>query len=103
MLVVRGENVYPSAIEDVLREFAEIGEFEIVVSRPKTMDEIEIVAECEATTDELTERIAALLRRKIGLRPQIRFVRPATLARTDLKSRRVRDLRERVDRRSEAG
>jgi phenylacetate-CoA ligase len=95
MLVVRGENVYPSAIEDVLREFAEIGEFEIVVSRPKTMDEIEIVAECEATTDELTERIATLLRRKIGLRLQIRFVRPATLARTDLKSRRVRDLRER--------
>jgi phenylacetate-CoA ligase len=93
MLVVRGENVYPSAIEDVLREFAEIGEFEIVVTRPGTMDEIEIVAECDAAAADVSDRVAALLRRKIGLRPQLRFVAPATLARTDLKSRRVRDLR----------
>jgi phenylacetate-CoA ligase len=93
MLVIRGENVYPSAIEDVLRAFAEIGEFEIVVTRPGTMDEIEIVAECDATSDDLTERIAAQLRRTIGLRPQVRFLAPASLARTDLKSRRVRDLR----------
>lgn len=93
MLVIRGENVYPSAIEDVLRGFAEIGEFEIVVSRPGTMDEIEIVAECGVASDDLTGRIAAQLRRTIGLRPQLRFVCPATLARTDLKSRRVRDMR----------
>jgi phenylacetate-CoA ligase len=93
MLVIRGENIYPSAIEDVLREFGEIGEFEILVTRPGAMDEIEIVAECEARSDELTGRIWALLRSKIGLRPQLRFVAPAALARTDLKSRRVRDMR----------
>jgi phenylacetate-CoA ligase len=93
MLVIRGENIYPSAIEDVLRAFAEVGEFEIVVTRPGTMDEIAIVAECRAPADDLTARIEAQLRRAIGLRPQLRFVQPATLARTDLKSRRVRDLR----------
>ena len=93
MLVVRGENIYPSAIEDVLRAFTEIGEFEIVVTRPGTMDEIEIVAECAGAAAGVSERVGAQMRRAIGIRPRLRFVEPATLGRTDLKSRRVRDLR----------
>jgi phenylacetate-CoA ligase len=99
MLVVRGENIYPSAIEDVLRTFAELGaEFEIVVSRPKALDELAVVAELAAPCDrdELKTRVIAQLKRQIGIRPEVRFVDAGTLARTDLKSRRVRDERPRA-------
>jgi phenylacetate-CoA ligase len=96
MLVVRGENVYPSAIEDVLRTFPELGtEFEIVVSRPNALDELMVRAELAGPCDEraLRERVAAQLKRKLGIRAELAFVQPGILTRTDLKSRRVRDER----------
>ena len=96
MLVVRGENVYPSAIEDVLRGFAELaGEFEIVVTRPAALDELTVIAECDpgALEEELRSRIAAQLKRQLGVRPEVAFAAPGSLRRTDLKSRRVRDER----------
>lgn len=96
MLVIRGENVYPSAIEDVLHEFGELGtEFEIVVTRPQALDELTIRTELAAPTDEdaLRGRIVARLKRQLGIRPAVEFAPNGSLARTDLKSRRVRDER----------
>ncbi len=96
MLVVRGENIYPSAIEDVLHDFAELGtEFEIVVSRPNALDELLVRAELAGPCDEpaLRERVAAQMKRKLGIRAGLDFVASGALARTDLKSRRVRDER----------
>jgi phenylacetate-CoA ligase len=96
MLVVRGENIYPSAIEDVLRAFPELGtEFEIVVSRPKSLDELCVRTELAAPCDEsaVRERVGAQLKRQLGIRAEIEFLQAGALARTDLKSRRVRDLR----------
>jgi phenylacetate-CoA ligase len=96
MLVVRGENIYPSAIEDVLHGFPELGtEFEIVVSRPKALDELTVRAELAGPCDEnaLRDRVGAQLKRRLGIRAEIAFAPAGALARTDLKSRRVRDLR----------
>jgi phenylacetate-CoA ligase len=94
MITVRGENVYPSAIEDVLRGFQTLGEFEIVVSREGQMDQILIRAEAPQAGDaELAEKIATALRRTLGVRPELELCAPNTLGRTDLKSRRVRDER----------
>ena len=73
MLVVRGENIYPSAIEDVLRDFPELGtEFEIIVSRPKSSDELMVRAEVAAPCDEavLRERVMAQLKRRLGIRAE---------------------------------
>ena len=96
MLVIRGENIYPSAIESVLRDFEELGtEFEIVVTRERHMDEILVRGEVREATgdDELRARVAAALRTKIGVRPAVELCAEGTLGRSDLKSRRVRDLR----------
>ncbi|HEX3548728.1 MAG TPA: AMP-binding protein [Candidatus Elarobacter sp.] len=96
MLVIRGENVYPSAIEDVLHAFTELGtEYEIVVSRPNALDELLVRAELAAPCDEssLRERVGAQLKRRLGIRADLEFVAGGALARTDLKSRRVRDER----------
>ena len=49
MIVVRGENVYPSAIEDTLRAIDGFGgEFQVIVSRRETMDELLVRAEAAA-------------------------------------------------------
>ncbi len=41
MFVVRGENVYPSAIGDVVREIKGFGDkYRIIITREKTMDEL---------------------------------------------------------------
>jgi phenylacetate-CoA ligase len=93
MLVIRGENVYPSAIEDVVRGFAELDEFEIVVTRDGTLDQLLVRAECATNDDALTERVGSALRKTLGIRPVVELCAPNSLARTDLKSRRVRDER----------
>lgn len=96
MITVRGENVYPSAIEDVLRGFPELGaEFEIVVSRREQLDELFVRVETAAplAAEELGDRVRTALRVKIGVRPNVELCAPNSLARTDLKSRRVRDER----------
>jgi len=94
MITVRGENVYPSAIEDVLRGFTELGtEFEVVVRRNGHMDELLVRVEAPPQAAGLEGRVVAALRAKLGVRPQLELCAPQTLARTDLKSRRVRDER----------
>ena len=46
MFIIRGENVYPSAIEDVIRGIEGFGdEYRIVITREKTMDEMIVQAE----------------------------------------------------------
>jgi phenylacetate-CoA ligase len=95
MLTVRGENVYPSAIEDVLRGFGELGtEFEIVVSRERQLDELLVRVESPTPDDAgLADRVRTSLRTKLGVHPVIELCSPNSLTRTDLKSRRVVDRR----------
>src|SRR5271165_213426 len=97
MLTIRGENVYPSAIEDVLRSFPELGsEFEIVVTRENQLDDLHVrveIAPGGSAPDDLAERVIAALRRVLGVRPSVELCEPDSLKRTDLKSRRVRDER----------
>ena len=98
MLTVRGENVYPSAIEEVVRSFPELGsEFEIVVTRPKALDELCVRVESLSHSNDrtaLSQRVGNELKRKLGIRADIELCEAGTLARTDLKSRRVRDERQ---------
>jgi phenylacetate-CoA ligase len=95
MIVIRGENVYPSAIEDVLHAFPELGsEFEVVLTRVNHMDELTVRAELAGAEPEgLAGRVTAAIRRTLGVRPVLELCPPDTLRRTDLKSRRVRDER----------
>jgi phenylacetate-CoA ligase len=101
MLVVRGENVYPSAIEDALRAIPGFGgEFRIVVSRREAMDELLVRAEY-ATEYEAGDRRDALratmrerLRVRIGIHPVVELVPQGSLPRSEFKARRVVDDRE---------
>ena len=92
MIVIRGNNVFPSSIEAVIRELPEIAEFQIEVSRVRSMQELSIVIEpasASANVADLTERTQAALRQRLGFSINVRTVTPGKLPRPELKSRRV--------------
>jgi phenylacetate-CoA ligase len=105
MCIIRGANVYPSAIEDTLRTIDGFGgEFQVVISRERAMDELVVRAEYSAEVarraatapdlvQALRERMAVQLTATLGIRPIVRCEPPGTLPRTEFKARRVLDNR----------
>jgi phenylacetate-CoA ligase len=101
MLVIRGENVYPSAVENVVRGIPELtGEFRIVITREKTMDELIVLAEYGGadtvveTIDTIKQNLAFQLNSTLGIRAQVEMKAPGELERTQFKARRVIDQRD---------
>jgi len=91
MVIVRGVNVFPSAVENVLREFSEIEEFRVEILGGSAMKEMKIVIEPglgPRTVEGLDERVGRRVRERIGLRPRVELVAPGTLPRFELKARR---------------
>jgi phenylacetate-CoA ligase len=90
MLIIRGVNIYPSSIEDVLRGIPGIDEFRITVLSAGEMDEIELEVEA---AEEVAPHVEAALRQALSLRVPVRAVPPGSLPRFELKARRVVDKR----------
>ncbi len=89
MVVVRGVNLYPSAIEAVVRQFPEVVEFLVEQKKIEAMDEIELLV--EISTPEVSAIVAALanrLRDTFSLRIPVRAVPVGSLPRHEFKSRR---------------
>ncbi len=94
VLIVRGINVFPSAIENIIRRFPEVGEFAVDVYRRTELDELEIRIEAKsADPGSLTSAISNELRNGLGLRANVTVVSDGTLPRFDLKARRFTDHR----------
>ena len=100
MFIVRGENIYPSAIEDTLRAIDGFGgEFRVIISRREAMDELLVRAECCAgltgeAQDRLRQTMVERLRARLGVRPVVELAALGTIPRTEFKARRVIDDRE---------
>jgi phenylacetate-CoA ligase len=93
MVVIRGMNVYPSAIEEAVRGVTG-GEFRITFyTEAGGMDEVKL--EVELDDGSSARRLQDVMRHQLGLRVRIVPVAPGVLPRSDNKSRRVVDLRER--------
>jgi len=102
MFVVRGENVYPSAIENVIRGIKGFGdEFRIVITREKTMDEL--IVQAEYTHDFEASQLPVIKAkleselRNLGLRTIVEIMKPGSLERTQFKARRIIDKRDLYD------
>ena len=91
MVTVRGNNVFPSAIESILREFDEIVEFRIEVTTERSMQnlklQIEPVAE-SSTSESLKRRVESTLAGRLGFHVEVELVAPETLPRFEAKARR---------------
>jgi phenylacetate-CoA ligase len=93
MLIVRGVNVYPSALANVLHRFPEVAEYKIIVTREGAMDEIALQVECPHA---LIPRLQEELRIALNLRISVEAVEQGTLPRFELKARRVEDRRHKT-------
>ena len=102
MFIVSGENVYPSAIEDVIRGIQGFGdEYRIIITREKTMDEMIVQAEYAKgigpeMIPQLKKKLEAELKAR-GLRSVVQMVAPDQLERTEFKAKRVIDKRSLYD------
>ena len=92
---VRGVNVFPSAIEDVVRRFPEAGEFVVDIYRRDRLDEIEIRLEvADDVADDVVGRVVAEFRNALGLRVRVSPVPHGILPRFDGKTPRFADHRD---------
>ncbi len=90
MMIVRGVNVYPSAIEQILREFPAIEEFRLTVRKKGDLDALSVEVE---DGDDNPARIAEAIRLRLGLQAEVRNVPAGSLPRFELKGRRFVDQR----------
>jgi phenylacetate-CoA ligase len=88
MFTVRGVNLYPSQVEDIVRRHPQVVEFVIEHRRVREMDEVLLLVEI-AGGDRSTQRLEADLRQALGVRLGCNVVEPGTLPRSELKSKRI--------------
>jgi phenylacetate-CoA ligase len=91
MLIIRGVNVFPSAIEGIVRRFAVVDEFQVEVFRDGELDQARVIIEVDgaAGARSVREAVQEALRASLGLRLEVACVEPRTLPRWELKARRV--------------
>ena len=100
MLKIRGVNVFPSQIEEVVLSFAELGpHYEIILERDGYLDKLTVKVELAHSTDSFSEleRIKKNVQNKLktilGLDANVMLESPNTLQRFEGKAKRVKDLR----------
>jgi phenylacetate-CoA ligase len=90
MFTVRGVNLYPSQVEDLVRRQPAIVEFCIEVKKLHGMEEVTVLCECTSDDGEPSvARLAHDLRLALGARIECRLVASGTLPRSELKARRL--------------
>jgi len=97
MLVVRGENVFPSQFEELLAGLGGFnGQYILVVDRQAhSLDTLEVVMEADTADEQgLEQEIRDRIRDSIGLTVTARVLRPGVLPRSEGKAKRVVDHRE---------
>jgi len=90
MVIVRGVNVYPSAIEAVVRRFSDIAEYRVDLTDERGMAELAITVEPVKGADGKTvaKNLADELRAALALRIPVTTVGAGTLPRFEMKAKR---------------
>jgi len=89
MVTVRGVNVFPAGVENILRKFTEVDEFRITVNKVKQMDEMDIEVElCDGADPGVVHAIAERLDAVLAFRPRVHNVGRNILPRFDMKAKR---------------
>ena len=91
MMIIRGVNIFPSSIEEIVRNFPEIGEYRLTAFRAGTMDGIRLEIE---DGQGVLKRLAEEVRVQLGLNIEVASVPRDSLPRFEAKSRRFVDRRQ---------
>jgi phenylacetate-CoA ligase len=99
MFIVRGNNVFPTAVEAVIRRFPEVAEFRLTVTEGGGLTqvrlEIEPAPDAAAGGAALAGRVAGAVQQSLSFRADVVAVAPGTLPRFELKAKRF--VRKRVE------
>lgn len=91
MIHLRGHNVYPSALEAVIRRFPEVAEYRIEVETRRTLPVLRV--QLEPASPEagpaVAERVDRAIRDELLFRAEVTVVEPGTLPRFEMKARRL--------------
>jgi phenylacetate-CoA ligase len=92
MILVRGVNVYPTAIESIVREERAVSEFQVRIFERRGMWEMQVSIELadSAEPEAVKRRLENELHVRLGLRTEVRIASPGSLPRFELKARRYR-------------
>jgi phenylacetate-CoA ligase len=90
MIHVRGNNLYPSALEAVIHRFPEVAEYSVELDQSETLTVLRI--ELEPTSDSLAtglaEQVGRAIREELLFRAEVKTVAPGSLPRYEMKARR---------------
>ena len=89
MVVVRGVNVYPSAVEEILRGAGGVAEYRVCINRNDALVEMSVEVEPETVGDNaLVKRLAKAFQETLALRVPVKITEAGALPRFDLKAKR---------------
>jgi phenylacetate-CoA ligase len=89
MLIVRGVNVFPSALEGIVRRFPAVDEFVIEVYRRGQLDEVRLLLEVQGQAGVVAAAVQEAVRVDLGIRVEAVPVPGQSLPRYELKARRL--------------
>lgn len=102
MLIVRGVNIFPTQVEELLLRVPELSpHYQIVLTKRQRMDEMTIRVETRSAAtphekEEAAARLCAMVKENIGVGVKCEVVDVATIPRSEGKAQRVTDLRSQV-------
>lgn len=89
MVIIRGVNIYPSAIESIVREFEDVLEYQVVLSQGETMASLAINIELlPHGSSDTASRLEARLHQSLSLRIPVQTVPENTLPKSEMKAKR---------------
>lgn len=91
MFIVRGNNVFPTAVEAVLRRFPELAEFRVNIIESGTLTRVKV--EIEPTPEisdapSLCQRVGRTLQESLSFKADVEAVAPGSLPRFEMKAKR---------------
>lgn len=91
MVTIRGNNVFPTSVESVVREFPEVAEFRIVIRTIRAMKHLRLELEpaSESLADSLPSRVGRVIKDRLNFTAEVVCLPPGTLPRFELKGRRL--------------
>jgi phenylacetate-CoA ligase len=90
MITVRGNNVFPTALEALIRRFPEVAEFRVTISGARALADVAIEVEpvTEGAGAALAERVGRMIQDTLSFRAGVLTVPCGSLPRFEMKARR---------------
>ncbi len=94
MVTIRGVNVYPTAIENVIRQFGSVDEFQVTVTTLREMQHLEVQIEVVSGNDaeHVRTNVEQAIYHALSLHSTVKVAEPGALAHFEMKARRFRRL-----------